>query len=108
MDQVSNQPPPLEPYNLLQTDRVLAAAIMRENAAWAADDLMAFGKMLGTPETIRLGFAANIYPPVLRAFDRYGHRIDEVEFHPAWHALLSLAVGAGLQHHDAIEIAHRG
>jgi putative acyl-CoA dehydrogenase len=96
MDQVTNQPPPLEPYNLLQTDRVLGAALVREKAGWAADELNALGKTLGEPETIRLGFAANVYPPVLRAFDRYGHRIDEVEFHPAWHALLSLAVEAGL------------
>jgi len=96
MDQVTNQPPPLEPYNLLQTDRVLHAALIREKAGWAVGELTSLGKTLGAPETIKLGFAANVYPPVLRAFDRYGHRIDEVEFHPAWHALLSLAVEAGL------------
>jgi putative acyl-CoA dehydrogenase len=96
MDEVTNQPPPLEPYNLLQSDRVLGAALVREDAGWAADELNALGKTLGEPETIRLGFAANVNPPVLRALDRYGHRIDEVEYHPAWHALLSLAVEAGL------------
>jgi putative acyl-CoA dehydrogenase len=96
MYEVTNQPPPLEPYNLLQTDRVLRAALVRENAGWAADELNALGETLGEPETVRLGFAANANPPVLRAFDRYGHRIDKVEFHPAWHALLSLAVEAGL------------
>jgi putative acyl-CoA dehydrogenase len=96
MYQVTNQPPPFEPYNLLQTDRVLGEAIEREKAGWAAAALTAFGKTLGEPETVRLGFLANENPPVLRAFDRYGHRIDEVEFHPAWHALLSLAVEAGL------------
>jgi putative acyl-CoA dehydrogenase len=80
----------------LQTDRVLGEAIEREKAGWAAAALTAFGKTLGEPETVRLGFLANENPPVLRAFDRYGHRIDEVEFHPAWHALLSLAVEAGL------------
>ena len=96
MSEVTNQPPPLERYNLLQTDRVLGEALMRENAGWAVDELTALGKTLGEPETIRLGFAANTNPPVLRAFDRYGHRLDEVDFHPAWHALLSLAVGAGL------------
>ena len=96
MDQITNQPPPLEPYNLLQTDRVLREALARERAGWAADELAALGKTLGETETIRLGFAANVNPPVLHAFDRYGHRIDEVEFHPAWHALLSLAVEAGL------------
>jgi putative acyl-CoA dehydrogenase len=75
---------------------VLREALVRGKAGWAADELNALGKTLGEPETIRLGFAANANPPVLRAFDRYGHRIDEVEFHPAWHALLSLAVKAGL------------
>src|SRR6201997_794565 len=96
MDQVTNQPPPLEPYNLLQTDRVLGAALMREKAGWAVGELPALGKTLGAQQTIKLGFAANTNPPVLRAFDRYGHRVDEVEFHPAWHALLLLAVEAGL------------
>ncbi len=96
MYEVTNQPPPLEPYNLLQTDIVLREALQRENASWAAADLTALGKALGEPETIRLGFEANNNPPRLRAFDRYGHRIDEVDFHPAWHALLSLAIEAGL------------
>jgi putative acyl-CoA dehydrogenase len=95
-DQVTNQPPPLEPYNLLQTDRVLTEALQREHAGWAEQELTTLGKSLGKPDTIRLGFAANTNPPALRAFDRYGHRNDEVEFHPAWHALLSLAVEAGL------------
>jgi putative acyl-CoA dehydrogenase len=94
--QVTNQPPPLEPYNLLLTDRVLGEAVTRESAGWAAAELTALGKTLGERETIQLGFLANANPPVLHAFDRYGDRIDEVEFHPAWHALLSLAVGAGL------------
>jgi len=96
MYEVTNQPPPLEPYNLLQTDCVLREALSRENAAWAEPELTVLGKTLGDPETIRLGFAANTNPPLLHAFDRYGHRIDEVEFHPAWHALLSMAVAAGL------------
>jgi len=49
MYEVTNQPPPLEPYNLLQTDRVLRAALMREKAGWAADELNALGKTLGVP-----------------------------------------------------------
>src|SRR5437899_60094 len=68
--EVLNQPPPLEGYNLFATDRALAG-----------------GEALGW------GVEANANPPVLRTHDRYGHRIDEVEFHPAWHALLRLAVG---------------
>jgi len=96
MYEVTNQPPPLESYNLLQTDRVLREALLREHAGWAESELAALGKILGETETIRLGFDANRNPPLLRAFDRYGHRIDEVEFHPAWHALMAIAVETGL------------
>ena len=59
MFEVTNQPPPLESYNLLQTDRALDAALRRENAGWAVDELTTLAKTLGEPETIRLGFAAN-------------------------------------------------
>jgi len=96
MFEVQNQPPPLEDYNLLQTDAVLREAVLREGADWAESRLNALGGELGLPETIALGFAANRNPPQLKAFDRYGHRIDEIEFHPAWHALMTLALKAGL------------
>jgi len=96
MFEVSNQPPPLEPYNLFESDAVLRAAVKRERAEWAHAELSALGATFGRPETIQLGFDANKYPPVLRTLDRYGHRIDEVEFHPAWHALLGIALKAGL------------
>jgi putative acyl-CoA dehydrogenase len=96
MYEVTNQPPRLEPYNLLQSDRVLREALAREHAGWAETELMALGKTLGETETIRLGFEADRNPPRLRAFDRYGHRIDEVEFHPAWHKLMTIAVAGGL------------
>ena len=58
--------------------------------------LKEFGGTLGTEEVIRQGFLANEYPPVLETHDRFGHRRDEVEFHPAWHDLMSLSVGHGL------------
>jgi putative acyl-CoA dehydrogenase len=96
MFEVSNQPPPLEPYNVFNSDIVLRNAVQREHASWADADLVALGATLGIPETIKLGFDANKNPPALRALDRYGHRIDEVEFHPAWHELLTIALGAGL------------
>src|SRR6478609_10411296 len=96
MFEVQNQPPPLEDYNLLQTDAALREAVRREGADWAESRLNALGGELGLTETIALGFAANRNPPQLKAFDRYGHRIDEIEFHPAWHALLTLALKAGL------------
>ncbi|MGB7260215.1 MAG: isovaleryl-CoA dehydrogenase [Pseudolabrys sp.] len=96
MFDVSNQPPPLEPYNVFTSDTVLVEAVQRERAAWAAPELTALGEKLGEAETVKAGFDANKYPPVLRTFDRYGHRLDEVEFHPAWHDLMTIALGAGL------------
>jgi putative acyl-CoA dehydrogenase len=96
MFEVSNQPPPLEPYNLFTSDAVLREAVTREQAAWAHGELHALGATLGTPDTIGLGFAANKNPPQLKTFDRFGHRVDEVEFHPAWHELLTIALEAGL------------
>jgi putative acyl-CoA dehydrogenase len=96
MFEVSNQPPPLEPYNLFTSDAVLREAVKREQGAWADEGLTTLGSTLGKPETIKLGFDANKYTPTLRTSDRYGHRIDEVEFHPAWHELLAIALRAGL------------
>jgi len=96
MFEVTNQPPPLDPYNLLLSDVALRDAVSREGAAWALPQLAALGAELGASETVGLGFAANENPPQLRAYDRFGHRLDEVEFHPAWHRLMSIAVGAGL------------
>ncbi len=96
MFEVQNQPPPLEPYNLFASDVVLREAVIREGAGWAKSELSVLGATLGKPETIQLGFDANKFPPQLRTLDRYGHRLDEVEFHPAWHELLGLALKAGL------------
>ena len=89
--EVLNQPPPLEDYNLFATDRALAEGVRREGAAWAEERLGRLGQLAGG-EALGWGVEANANPPVLRTHDRYGHRIDEVEFHPAWHALLRLAV----------------
>jgi putative acyl-CoA dehydrogenase len=96
MFEVANQPPPLEPYNLFTSDTVLRATVKREQADWSADGLTALGATLGKPETIKLGFDANKFAPQLKAFDRYGRRLDEVEFHPAWHDLMTIALRAGL------------
>jgi putative acyl-CoA dehydrogenase len=96
MFEVANQPPPLEPYNLFDSDTVLREAVAREQAGWAEGELRELGATLGAPETIALGFAANRNPPQLKSFDRYGHRLDEIEFHPAWHALMAIAIDAGL------------
>ena len=94
--EVANQPPPLADVNLYATDRALAEAVRREGGAWAEADLTALGGRLGEAEVLEWGVQANRHPPVLHAFDRFGARRDEVEFHPAWHALLGLGVSQGL------------
>jgi len=96
MFEVANQPPPLEPYNLFASDTVLRECVAREKADWATGGLHALGATLGKPETIKLGFDANRFTPQLKTLDRYGHRLDEVEFHPAWHELMAIALRAGL------------
>ncbi|MDB4970369.1 MAG: acyl-CoA dehydrogenase [Myxococcales bacterium] len=92
---VLNQPPPLLDYDLFAGDRALGDAVRREGAEWALEKLHKVGKLAGG-EAIAWGAQANKHLPELRAFDRYGHRIDEVEFHPAWHALMRLGVENGL------------
>ena len=91
-----NQPPPLENYNLFRTDRVLREVVAREAPDGLNDELTALGELGGRAETIALGFDANEHPPQLRAHDRFGNRVDEVRFHPAWHALMTHALRAGL------------
>jgi putative acyl-CoA dehydrogenase len=93
---VFNQPPPLEDVNLFDSHRVLVEGLRREGAAWAEEEVRAFGELAGRRETIAWGFQANASPPVLRTHDRAGRRIDEVDFHPSWHALLALGVEHGL------------
>ena len=94
--EVLNQPPPLAGYDLYDNDPVLAQALHREGAGWAEDRVRTIGVLAGSPEAIAWGEAADSNPPRLRTHDRHGHRIDEVDFHPAWHRLLGTAVVAGL------------
>ncbi|MHB8613734.1 MAG: isovaleryl-CoA dehydrogenase [Candidatus Dormibacteraceae bacterium] len=91
-----NQPPPLVDYNLFEADAPLQEALEREGASWAQDIVHELGRLAGTKEAIDWGFQANAYPPELRTHDRFGNRIDEVEFHPAWHRLMEVAIGHGL------------
>ncbi len=95
--QVFNVPAPWAGVNVFSNDRALAAAVATAGAT--ADEvgrLATLGDLAGSPEAQDWGRLANSYPPVLRSHDRYGHRVDEVEFHPSWHQLMSVAVGNGL------------
>jgi putative acyl-CoA dehydrogenase len=91
-----NQPPPLVDYNLFESDPPLRESLEREGASWAGGMVHELGELAGTQQAIDWGFQANANPPQLRTHDRFGNRIDEVEFHPAWHELMKVAIGHGL------------
>ena len=86
--EVANQATPLEGYNTFESDEVLVEALRREGGEWAEDRVSEVGAFSGSARAIRWGFEANENPPRLRTHDRFGNRIDEVEFHPSWHELL--------------------
>jgi putative acyl-CoA dehydrogenase len=83
-------------YNLYRQDAALQEAGQREGAAWAHDDLTAFGQLTGSADYLALGALANRYPPELETHDRFGNRVDLVTFHPAYHALMRTSIGHGL------------
>lgn len=92
---VENQVQPLGRYNAYASDRALCEAVAREGGAWGEAHLTQFGEVAGG-EMMALGYTANENKPKLKSFDRYGHRIDEVEFHPAYHRVMELAMQAGV------------
>jgi putative acyl-CoA dehydrogenase len=91
---VFNQPPPLEDYNLFESDCALKEAVHREGGGWIDAEASKFGELLGKPETINLGVLPNRFTPELRTHDRFGNRIDEVVYHPAYHELLRIGIEA--------------
>jgi putative acyl-CoA dehydrogenase len=99
---VENQPPPFAPRDLWRDDLALREAVEREGGAGFAENLAAYGALAGS-ELYELSFDAHRDKPRLRNFDAYGHRIDRVEFHPNYHAIMGHAIGhgvAGLSWHD--------
>ena len=92
----ANQPPPLEDYNLFHADAALVEGLRREGGAPWGDQVAAFGEDLGG-EPLEWGRLANEHPPKLLTHNRYGERIDEIEFHPAWDSLLQLGLEARVQ-----------
>jgi len=94
--EVFNQPPPLNDYDLAAAEPTLIEALNRDGGGWAMGEVTEFGRRLASAEVYEWGFLANRNTPELRTHDRYGNRVDLVEFHPAWHKLLSLSVGHGL------------
>jgi putative acyl-CoA dehydrogenase len=93
---VSNQPPPFEEVNLFTSDVALQAAVQATGGETHGARLIAFGAAAGAADTALWAAQANENPPRLRAFDRYGQRIDEVDFHPSYHRLMALGLTAGI------------
>ncbi|GAB2657908.1 acyl-CoA dehydrogenase family protein [Prescottella soli] len=93
--EVTNQVPPLIDYDAADYPPILEA-LRREGAHEALDDLHRVGRLAGGAEAQRWGDLAEAHPPVLRTHDRYGHRIDEVDYDPAYHQLMNTAVELGL------------
>jgi putative acyl-CoA dehydrogenase len=94
---VFNVPEPWTGANLFSADRGLTGLVQRAGLGPEAFERLALlGELAGTPVAQDWARLANSHPPVLRSHDRYGHRIDEVEFHPAWHELMTVAVANGL------------
>ncbi|MFC4502804.1 MULTISPECIES: acyl-CoA dehydrogenase family protein [Streptomyces] len=92
---VTNQPPPLSPYDASE-DTALLEGLRREGAGWAEPDIRGLGVRAGGVEAQEWAELANRHEPVLRTHDRYGRRVDEVDFHPSWHELMRVAVAEGL------------
>ncbi len=93
---VFNQSEPLSDYNVFEADRTLVEAVAREGGDYDVERIRAVGAIAGRAETIELGRLANENPPKLKTHDRFGNRVDEVEFHPAWHELMNMHVSHGL------------
>jgi putative acyl-CoA dehydrogenase len=92
---VENQPPPLAPYDAYATDPALREMLHREGGGWAEAEVSKFGPVVGG-EMVELGFLANENRPKLKLFDRHGHRLDQVEFHPAYHRIMQLGIAYGV------------
>ncbi len=92
--EVYNQPEDLNGYNLFDSDLTLSEFFKVNNAE--VGDLSDFGKLLGSSLVIDLGREANENPPKLKAYDKGGNRIDQVEFHPAWHRLMEMTIYRGV------------
>lgn len=94
--EVFNQPPPFEDVNLFTSDAALQAAVAREGGASQAKSLNAFGLETGSAAAFERGRQANEHTPLLKTHDARGRRLDLVEFHPAYHALMQTSISAGL------------
>jgi putative acyl-CoA dehydrogenase len=105
--EVTNQPPPLCGYNAWQADHILRQTVAREGAAWVEEQAATLGEFVGSERMHMLAAQANRFAPDLHTHDRFGHRVDEVEYHPSYHELMKVALAHGL-HSLAWTTAGRG
>lgn len=101
--EVVNQPPPRSGFDVFGGDRALVSALDREGAGWAAADLADLGARAGSEEAMEWGRLANENQPVLLTHDRFGNRLDRIDFHPAYHRLMATAVSAGMHAYPWVE-----
>ncbi len=94
--EATNQAPPLVGHNIVTADAALVEAVTRHASAEVVEEVAQIGALAGTADAREHGMLANEHHPRLTPYDRYGNRIDEVEFHPSWHWLMERAVGQGL------------
>ena len=92
---VTNQVPSLVDWNPA-TSPVLIEALIREGGQWGLDEVSELGAISGGATAQRWGDLADRNRPVLHTHDRYGHRVDEIEYDPAYHELMRIAIGHGL------------
>ncbi len=109
--EVFNQPAPLGDVNLFDADALLGRFVRRAGGEAHVEHLSAFGREVGSEAAADLGMAANRHPPTFRPFDRWGRRIDEVDFHPAYHALMAMGLRGGVSarawtHPEGGHVAH--
>ncbi|MEW8069478.1 MAG: acyl-CoA dehydrogenase family protein [Candidatus Thiodiazotropha sp.] len=102
--EVFNQPLPLENYNAYKSDSVLQHYIRSFGGEWGEDRLLEYGQLVGN-ELQEAGFEANAYKPEFQSHDRFGHRIDVIKYHPAYHRLMAAAINAG--HHNLPWVVHK-
>jgi len=92
---VTNQVPPLVDYNPASSP-VLMEALIGEGGQWGVDEVTKLGAIAGSAAAQRWGDLADRNRPILRTHDRYGHRVDEIEYDPAYHELMRVAITHGL------------
>jgi putative acyl-CoA dehydrogenase len=90
---VHNQPPALADYDVYGCDPILQRIVGTYDAQWADARLHAAGRVVGSAHVQELARQANRQLPELRTHDRFGNRVDRIDFHPAWHELMALAIG---------------